>query len=746
MVLGSGVMALLSRFAPAPDGLPDWQDFHATTLGDTVLLPALLATLVAGIQHFRVRGLKPSRKAFWTAAVIALLGAAAQQATWLLDPSPRLTWVLPEAHRFSAAGWYHAGFLCVVAAAVAGAAACVVGQMIHVRRTGNEAVLRDSATQTGTFVVLHMAWLFGWLIVLDGGAGISAVTTSISAIAPGVLSLLLALWVLRAGAVPPVQCAAITTLAAAVLVVTPRTTLFWVTVALAVTAAAGVCMRDDFWRRRSVEWYALTLLLAGVVVTAMRPSQSLPVTLFVVFAGAATAVWVVPATSQFWDPQPEKPDSRTVMVVAVLTSSIPVAAWLFPQPQAHQAYGNVITLAYSAIFGPQLVPVIKNDFKTLLKQEREDAAITDNPVLSALALRISLRTALWGSASIIGMITVAVSAGPSMGFKDGTGAPHIAVPTGVVIGVLMVLTAALPIVRSYSWAPAALCGVAVAMGSTSTVEILTGPRPGGSLMLLILVGLVVLWQVESIVANAAMRPSWLVRRTWRQAAGLCLAFGVSANFALAVMWGVTNDSGKQASLLGALALMLAAGLVNLVLILTAGRVLDPSSDAPATIPTATEANWARYRMRSSILQDYGLVFLLVVFGFWLPFQSLSRSNLDSGVELVGPIVLACTGMLFYSSAFFMAVRNSVQHIAEQSAKAGRPHRAMFFNSLPVVSPAEEAATLRMMFTKSTGPATQREWASVLAVHQLHLNVLAMLLTVVSVLGALPFSNNVRDDA
>jgi hypothetical protein len=147
-------------------------------------------------------------------------------------------------------------------------------------------------------------------------------------------------------------------------------------------------------------------------------------------------------------------------------------------------------------------------------------------------------------------------------------------------------------------------------------------------------------------------------------------------------------------------------------------------------------NWARYRMRSSLFQDYFLVQGLAIIGFWLPALSLAHIGFSSEGNVFNAIVTAATGILFFGPILVWSMQNSVMHVDEQSRKAGRISRSYFYGTIPYVTPAEEYETIRSMLRSEDGPFTQKQWAQGLAVHVLHLNIIAAILTLMSLVGSL----------
>ena len=95
--------------------------------------------------------------------------------------------------------------------------------------------------------------------------------------------------------------------------------------------------------------------------------------------------------------------------------------------------------------------------------------------------------------------------------------------------------------------------------------------------------LVSVWQVESIAANAAMRPRWLVRREWRQSVAVSVALAVGSLTLVVCTDGMINPAGGPAEPLASLLVLIGAVLTGLMLAMAAGWSLDWQ---PSLIETA----------------------------------------------------------------------------------------------------------------------------------------------------------------
>jgi hypothetical protein len=168
-VAGSGVLAPWSALSDTPPDLQGWIDFRAAAVGDTVLLPVLIGTLVAAGRAHRA-GLAGSRW-IWLVGIAGLVGGMALQIGWLVDSSPQLNWTIQEPHRFTAAGWYHAVFLCVMCASLAALAGRLIIGRRSERRRGRFAI-------TISYAIIGFAILQTLDVVAPAGPVVDGMSTS----------------------------------------------------------------------------------------------------------------------------------------------------------------------------------------------------------------------------------------------------------------------------------------------------------------------------------------------------------------------------------------------------------------------------------------------------------------------------------------------------------------------------------------------------------------------------------------
>jgi hypothetical protein len=158
---------------------PGLYDYWASSVGDAVLLPTVFAALTwlntsgAGKRRDDVLG-----------AVALAIGAAVGimvQWGWLADPDPVLNWTLPAPGVFTAAGWYHAGFLVATTGILLGGAARSLSRLARrATRPGD---------QLASIVLAVASIAFAMLLIFDNlsrrptGAGSTTLVAVIVSVA-----------------------------------------------------------------------------------------------------------------------------------------------------------------------------------------------------------------------------------------------------------------------------------------------------------------------------------------------------------------------------------------------------------------------------------------------------------------------------------------------------------------------------------------------------------------------------------
>jgi hypothetical protein len=194
LLLGFGAMATLSATGRWTVGHSMWH-YRAATWGDVVLVPGICAVVAAGLCDPLIPATR--REAAWAAVggfAFGLVGALVQ-VSWLASVDPVVNWTLPAPHTFSFPGWYHAGYLVVVATTI-GAGGTVLAR--RVQRASPE--LRDRVSRLWpTTALCGFGISFGlvlWLDSLDSLRTSAGAGSALGAVAAGAFTLIVACVVL----------------------------------------------------------------------------------------------------------------------------------------------------------------------------------------------------------------------------------------------------------------------------------------------------------------------------------------------------------------------------------------------------------------------------------------------------------------------------------------------------------------------------------------------------------------------
>ena len=193
-----GAMALVTT---PPNGVRPLWTYWSGTIGD-LLLPVIVYGFTQACAVLTPTGLPEVSAGSYVAAGIGATIGALSQAAWLLDPAPRLNWLLIAPHTFSFPGWYHAVYLIITSAYVAG----VSWELLRRARLAMLASpnqVRAVLGGWGAMATLTAVGIFVLTVVADSlpsqGTSSSRATIAIIVSAPVAL-LALAAWRLRGAA------------------------------------------------------------------------------------------------------------------------------------------------------------------------------------------------------------------------------------------------------------------------------------------------------------------------------------------------------------------------------------------------------------------------------------------------------------------------------------------------------------------------------------------------------------------
>lgn len=742
LALGSGVMGPLWALTEEAPGIPGWDSFTGTTVGDTLLLPVLAASLLAAFRYLPSTGRRAEGLVLVCGALIGAAGGLALQLSWVLDEKPRLSWLLPRVHHFSPLGYYHAVFLCTVSGVLFSLAFGVVYRVRQVSGASPDLVYRMAASPL-LFVILVCIWAFSVLTIQGGGAGISNLATIASVIIPSLLVILLCVYALQtrwAIALQTIFWALLFTgLLCSLIILWPANldTPMGLIVALGLTGA--ITFRDFDYSKRIVESSIIGTATACLIVLPLGDPNALARNILLSLSIAPVVVALTRAGPLVDKSLRARCSWTDASIMCMFATSVPLVAWLLRNGQFDVGAGAFAVALTAPIVGERLVPWYQSEMERVTASEESRPGVTADPGLSRLARLVAFRGVSWGIAALAVLLGIVIAAGPSMGFAYGAGMPNLNLwltMTTLLVALGSVTVAVFA--RRSRLAPATVVvGSLTIFGLVITSFAVARHHPWWSLWVAVAGVLVSLWQVESIVANAAMRPRWLVRREWRHGLAVSVALAVGSLTLVTCTAGMLNPAGRPADPLASLMVFIGGTLTGLAIVVGAGCALDwqPKSIAdgppPGTGDGNGEPNWAAYRLRSCLLMDFGLIQGLTAIGIWLPSLALVHIGLSSPNRFFNTAVMALTGMLLFVPTFIWTLHNSVRHVDGQSSKAHRPPRSLFYGTLPFVSLREEKQVIQSLLRSDEGPVQQKEWARSLASHQLHLNLIALAVAVVS---------------
>jgi hypothetical protein len=171
-------LALLGSLRNYQADLPGFWDYPSGTIGDALLVPTIVVGLLVQAQALRHWAVPSEWRWQILGAVIGALGGAAVPLSWYLDPHTSSIWMLPEAHHYLLAGWWHLGFLTAVTALLGYLIVTVLGRLHRAPSAATGLPVGYSPTAM-TFIVgagLGMLMLIGRDAVAGGETAATATT------------------------------------------------------------------------------------------------------------------------------------------------------------------------------------------------------------------------------------------------------------------------------------------------------------------------------------------------------------------------------------------------------------------------------------------------------------------------------------------------------------------------------------------------------------------------------------------
>ena len=718
-----------------------------TAIGVSLLLSILAASLLAAFLSLPDTNQIAERRSLALGAITGAAAGLAVQISWFIADNHRIPWLIPLAHRLSLDGYCYVVYFCMVSSCLFSLASGVGFRTKRVVGAGPTDLPRTLALSPLLLLILTCLWTFDALIIEAGEAGArSAVAVSLT-ITPSFLSTGLCLYVLRTHWADVLQTMGWALVLAVLffLLITrwPASLDVPIGLIVALGLTSAIIFRDAGWSHRIAESWIIGTAVICLIVLPLGDPTKLVRNLLLSLSFIPVVVGLTAAGPLVRRSFVKRCPMRDAWRMCVFTASVPVSAWLLTGGLSDTGAGSFAILLAAPIVGERLVPWYQAEMEELSESEESAPGVTANPRLTALARLTALRGASWGIAAIAALLGLVISAGPSMGFSFGSGMPNMNpwLTLSSLLAAVGSVTIAVSAKRSRLAPVSAILGGIIVFSFTAANYLQAQRHQWWWIWVIVAAVLIATWEIESIVANSAMRPRWLVRREWRNAVAIPLALAVGSLTFLACTDGMINAAGRPADPLASLLMLGVEALTGLLLVMSAGWSLDWQSKSIADkhLPVSGESfapNWAGYRLRGCIMMDFGLIQGLMAIGIWLPALTVAHIGLSSHNSIFNSAVMAFTGMWLFVPIFIWTLRNSVRYVNQQSIKASRPPRSWFYGTLPHVSPDEEKEVIRSLFIDHDGPTGQRDWSRSLATHQLHLNLISLAVTTVSLGGGL----------
>jgi hypothetical protein len=196
---GFVALALLGSLRRYQPGLPGFWDYPSGTIGDAFLVPTMIAGMV--VQAHALRDSRTSKELRWQliGGSIGAVGGLAVPLSWYLDPHTRHIWMLPGAHHYLLAGWWHLTYLTAATGALGLLLGTVLCRLRKARQSPATGLPVGYLPSVMTFVVgagLGMLVLIGRDAIAGGNSAASTVT--VGALAGAALAFLGGLkWAVR---------------------------------------------------------------------------------------------------------------------------------------------------------------------------------------------------------------------------------------------------------------------------------------------------------------------------------------------------------------------------------------------------------------------------------------------------------------------------------------------------------------------------------------------------------------------
>jgi hypothetical protein len=725
--------------------------FRSATWGDGLLLPAMASTLLA-----IARSHTPRPREHVLAGACGFLGGAAGtilQLSWLADPKPRLNWTFPAVGLFNAAGVYHAVFL----ALCSGLLSATLGlALIRSRGAWSLPAASPHAAETSARWIFVLCCAFSFLALLIADNQSTATTqssgTSISAAIVGLLMTIILLTVVSG--VPVKQIFSSVTLAVTVATGVELLASYRGefdasrAVLLVVTLGISVAYASANWESTigsaKLIWFVMSVAASSCILTglalraAMKSATPLHLAIFAL-AGAALLLVFQFAQRFLRSDKFQRRDFENVLSVTLMTVLVVAAARFVDGTPVSQNQGSIIMAAVTIVIFNFVSPTLRRSYDRFVREEEAQtsgnwgSAPVGQRMRGRLVAVYSFGLAVAGLGSLF-LITVAVARANGLQL----GEPHQTVwPWGVAgattTGTILLGTLVVP-----GRARASHITLVAAAGMVWIGSLVWQIRLSGigwaSLAMCVLVGI---WTTESVRTN-----SGLLQRIDISVGSSLATVLVGFAAGTASLWCCTTAltfDGKPTSLYWSLlALGMAIGTSFFLVLMTCVKCF----------PLAPPVGGTNYGSVSGVLQDQGLMSLLIAILVWLP--AFVFVHVPKGTnERWTTVALVCVGfMSLFGTIYCWVVRYNTRHawfrkhchLSPQSVWP--PRNLEKFPFCPVIARRMPGVLRRLLRSKNNG-IQNGEWVEILEAHVTFQNITSLLIVGISIVGIVPFVNELK---
>ncbi|WP_441249395.1 hypothetical protein [Kitasatospora sp. McL0602] len=734
---------------PVTPGLPY---FRSATWGDGLLIPLASALLLN-----LVRTLSGSRAEWKISAVCSvggLLVGGMLTWFWLRDRSPALNWTLPGPGRLNSAGIYHAVFLAVCSALLAGLSGLL---FVRLRRLGRTMPGAADRIVTSPAWVGLLACLLGFagLVVTDSRQATGAASlSSLGALSLAVLAALVCLRVVsRVGTRSIVASTALAVVMSAPLLIASSYRgpldgnagpLLGIAVGCAVAFSSAYPGPADRGRR---PWGVLEFLGAlstfgGLAVAPTVHRGASPIEIGLMLIGTAVNLALLRGLTVMLQARqtgiPGQGNWRTTVEIAApawaLMALAVGSAWFAQENRLTSNSGALVMLLISLAIVNIISPILQRSYDRFVKAEEK--ATRWGPTSEEqkfFGRRVALNTTGTAFAGVGCLLLVTFSVAEKKGFQRGvdhaTVWPFLVVAAGVALS--LVGGAA-----RYGRRPERSRGVVQAASAVAatgwSVALLSEVELSGLRWAAVpIVALVGTWTTESIRSNGRLLQRQDV--TWGQSLA---AASVGLASASSVLWAVT--SGLRWRDQPANIYWSALGLAVPLLVTFAMAVAVTSA-----FPEPPTTGGTNYGPSAGVQQDQAMIGLLVLVLVWIPALLVAHVPRNASERWLQIPQIAFGFMLLFTAIFCWILRYNTRHSAFRRHQLVAPDEPWpDREKYPLIHAARIPGAMRNI-VRRRAPATDEEWVVALDDHVTLQNLIALTVVVVCVIGWIPLAKEFK---